>query len=109
MRKYIVYLVIAIVFIILFVFFSPVFSSFRSNIFGNFEVSIDNAGKNTSNGIHDLLNFGNLSSENRKLREENAKLKAEIEKSKIYRDDNEKLRSLLNLTKKVKKKSIPAE
>ena len=109
MRKYIVYLVIAIVFIILFVFFSPVFSSFRSNIFGNFEVSIDNAGKNTSNGIHDLLNFGNLSSENRKLREENAKLKAEIEKSKIYRDDNEKLRSLMNLTKKVKKKSIPAE
>lgn len=109
MRKYIIYLVIAIVFIVLFVFFSPIFSSFRSNVFGNFEVSIDKAGKNTSVGLHDLFNFGKLSSENKKLREENAKLKAEIEKSKIYQDDNEKLRSLLNLTKKIKKKSIPAE
>ena len=109
MRKYIIYIVIAIVFIVLFLFFSPVLSSFRSNIFGNFEVSIDKAGKDTSNGFHDLLNFRNLSSENRKLREENAKLKAEVEKSKIYQDDNEKLRSLLDLTKKIKKKSIPAE
>ena len=83
MRKYIIYLVIAIVFIVLFVFFSPIFSSFRSNVFGNFEVSIDKAGKNTSVGLHDLFNFGKLSSENKKLREENAKLKAEIEKSKI--------------------------
>ena len=80
MRKYTVYLIIAIVFIVVFLFFSPIFSSFRSNIFGNFEVSIDNAGKNTSIGFHDLLNFGNLSSENKKLREENTKLKTEIEK-----------------------------
>ena len=109
MKRYIVYSIIAIIFIVLFVFFSPFLSSFRSNIFGNFEVSIDNAGKNTSIGFHDLLNFGNLSSENKKLREENTKLKTEIEKSKIYREDNEKLRSLLDLTKKTKKKSIPAE
>lgn len=108
-KLYIIYSIIAIIFIIALVFLSPALSSFRANIFGNAEVLIDKTGKNTSSGFRSLLNIGNLDYENQRLKSENARLKTEIEKLKIYKYDNEKLRSILDLKKKINEKSIPAE
>ncbi len=58
------------------------------------------------NNISGLLN---AASENRKLRDENRSLKAEIDELTIYRHENIRLKSLLNLKESLKYETIAAE
>ena len=84
-------------------------SGFRSLCLSPAEHAAGKAGNKISLSWRYISGLLSAASENHRLKEENAKIKSEISEMKIYRNENIKLRSLLELKKKTQLKSIAAE